>query len=52
MDTVQSVAILLPALLIGSSASQLVHGRIGQRQLRTGVLLFSLISGVVLLVPG
>ncbi len=50
MDAVQSAAILLPAVLIGSSASRLVHGRIGQRQLRTGVLLFSLVSGVVLIV--
>ena len=49
MAAVQSAAVLLPAVLVGSSASQLVHGRIGQRQLRTGVLLFSLISGVVLI---
>jgi uncharacterized membrane protein YfcA len=50
MEAVQSAAVLLPAVLVGSSASQLVHGRIGQRQLRTGVLLFSLVSGVVLIV--
>lgn len=50
LEAVQSAVILLPAVLIGSSASRLVHGRIGQRQLRTGVLLFSLVSGVVLIV--
>ncbi|MFZ1431598.1 MAG: TSUP family transporter, partial [Geminicoccaceae bacterium] len=49
MEAVQSAAVLLPAVLVGSSASQLVHGHIGQRQLRTGVLLFSLVSGVVLI---
>jgi len=29
MDAVQLAAILLPAVLVGSSASRLVHGRIG-----------------------
>lgn len=38
-----------PTLAAGMVASHLVHHRIDQRQLRTGVLMFALISGVVVI---
>lgn len=42
---------LLPALMVGSVASRIVHHRLDARKLRLGVLSFALISGVVLLIP-
>ena len=48
-EAVQAATILLPAVLAGTGASQLAHRRVGQRQLRIGVLLFSILSGLVLI---
>ncbi|MDE2457556.1 MAG: sulfite exporter TauE/SafE family protein [Burkholderiales bacterium] len=41
---------LLPALLVGAALSQLVHHRMNAGVLRTFVMLFSIASGVVLIV--
>lgn len=52
VDTLQlaHAAQLLPALLVGAALSQLVHHRMNAGALRTFVMLFSIASGIVLIV--
>jgi uncharacterized membrane protein YfcA len=49
-DQLIGAAQLLPALVIGSLLSRLVHERVNSRALRIFVMSFSIVSGLVLLV--
>jgi uncharacterized protein len=49
-EQLTGAAQLLPALAIGAFASRLVHRRVNARALRTFVMAFSIVSGLVLLV--
>jgi len=47
-----SAVLFLPAVAVGGLASRAVHHRLDGGLLRVGVLLFALVSGAVLLLPG
>lgn len=51
-DQIKSAVILAPAVILGASVSRVVHNRISAQQLRSGVLLFALISGGYLVLKG
>ena len=49
MTQIVAAAQLLPALVVGALISHVVHGRVSARFLRSFVLVFALVSGLVLL---
>jgi uncharacterized membrane protein YfcA len=52
LDQVLAAALFLPAVAAGSLASRVVHQKLDGGVLRIGVLLFALVSGAFLLLPG
>jgi uncharacterized membrane protein YfcA len=46
----ETALLLVPAVALGAAVSRVAHRRIGGRLLRTFVLVFAIVSGVVLVV--
>lgn len=51
-DQLLAAAVLVPAVLVGSALSRMVHARLNNAAVRLAVLLFSIASGVFLILKG